>query len=351
MAYDLEKKIYKNGYVEKLLKEILLLLYAEKDPSLTDTYIRETLQQHAEAIEALQPRQTEWKGEFFSSDAICISFDTLDDNNIPSVEGDYQDTIFEVWGVQNQSTLGSGESPGNMWVSGIIPRTYFADTTYASPVPITGATQNTLTFVPTIEHGLATYNGKMWIYISLRNEPQVFYDTFLIMSYWVKNTSEDVTFSVIPYSDLTIIHSTQLATGTVPYFTIPMGANLVRSQTIEFLESVTQAEMDTMIADSTTDPETVYLVTQTPSVDPAIPPTQIPVPDIAQLTVKFMGSIIFVEDYPVGTVLSDATAIQLETLYGYTFNGFSTDELGANPVVFPLTMDQSKVIYAQYTAV
>ena len=231
---------------------------------------------------------------------------------------------------------------------------------YIKPVGVI-STPDTRLLIPELEIGVCTTSSAVTcIYVKI---PESYMTQYMVdglggtmnarinTTATINNMSMEIG-TIEDFGNATIVFKNTFTNGSTPYFDGIENADLVvRSEDTKWVKVMTQDKFDQLKADEKTSSDTLYHVIEDYEDDPTIqtPDTQ-PVPERALLVVRYGDSIIWSEDYAVGDTIT-ASMINLETISGYTFNGFydhATCDAG-NETSFPFTMTASKTIYASYT--
>ena len=223
------------------------------------------------------------------------------------------------------------------------------------------STPDTRELIPELEIGVCTTSSAVTcIYVKI---PESYMTQYMVdgmggtmnarinTTATINNMSMEIG-TIEDFGNATIVFKNTFTNGSTPYFDgIENADTVVRSNTTKWIETKTQDDFDKMVADGTTSNDTLYHVIEDYADDPTIPTPDVePVPNRALLTVRYGDSIIWSEDYAVGDTIT-ASMINLETITGYTFNGFYDTAVcdAGNETSFPFTMTASRTLYASYT--
>ena len=340
----MSSKVYHETLLPKILSN-LLVHFLESNPTIDPLKMEQNINILKEKVAELTPKDYNRLGKIQSmKDGLFLKLNVTDKVN-------FIDKDIKIYFNGVITILQDGDTTRHydIYSEIIIPQTFINQQGRKAPVVIT-CTEDTYMLFKAFTTRIVTYNGEYYIQLQFPYvSDQVDEAQDIDIRVYVENNQLTLDLPEDPSAVSVEASCKEIPFGATPnHDPITDADKIVRSDIIRYL---TISDTDHIVEDlQKTDPQHLIFRKENYPTDPTLPPDQQPTPNMTTLTVKYNDSIIWTRDYELNSVVNDGDIV-LSSLEGYTLEGIYDKPLTdgtKQKIIYPITMDQSKVFYANY---
>lgn len=340
-------RVYHETLLKKILSE-LLVGNIESNPTVDIVSLDRKVTLLNKQIQTLIPKEYNRRGKITSMlDGLFLKLNVTDKADF--IDKDIKITLN---GVITLLQDGDVTKYYDIYTEMIIPQTFITQQGRKTPVIITSTEDTFLLFRAFITR-IVTYNGEYYIQIQFPHITQAI-DEAQDIDVCVYIENDQLTIDMPEDPSAVAIESTckEIPFGSTPNHDPILNADqIVRSDIVRYL---TITDTDHYMEDLTqTDPQHLIFRKENYPTDPTLPPEQQPIPDMVSLSIKYNDSIIWVQDYSIGSMVNEGD-IDISPLEGYLLEGLYDKPLTDDTkqrIEYPVTLNESKVYYANYVLI